>query len=74
MTLLENPRRGVDGAVPRTEPYSSITVVSTLERAFNLDTCIAGLSLSKNDELHIECRKVQQRHFLIGLFREEKTD
>ena len=30
-------------------------VVPILERAFNLDTCIIGSSLSKNGELHMEC-------------------
>ena len=50
---------------------SSRTVVLTLEKAINLDTCIIDLGLSKNGELHIERRKVQFRHFFNELLRAE---
>ena len=52
-------------------PYSSKAVVFTLERAFNLETCTIALSLSKNGELHVECKKEQFRHFLKELLREK---
>ena len=50
-----------------TGPYSPITVVLTLESAFNLDLC----NLSKDGELRTECRKVQFRKFLIEVLRPE---
>ena len=37
----------------------------------SLDTCIFGLSLSGDAELRTDCRKMQFRHFLIELFRQE---
>ena len=46
----------IDNAV---ETYSSVKVVTTLERAFNLDTCITCLFLRDDIERFIECRKVQ---------------
>ena len=42
-----------------TEPYSSITVVSSLQEALNLDTHRNCLFLSKDGELRTECRKVE---------------
>ena len=36
---------------PLTELHSSIIVVTNLDQAFNLDTCIIGLSLSGDGEL-----------------------
>ena len=51
--------------IPSTEPYSSITEVPILERAFDLDTDTIWFFLSKDNELRTECRKVQFRHFLI---------
>ena len=49
----------------------SITVVPTLERAFDLDTFSIWLFLSEDHELLTECWKVQFRHFLMELFRQE---
>ena len=54
-----------------TETYSSTTVVTTLERAFNLHTCIVCLFLSRDGERRPECRKVQCHRFPMGLFRQE---
>ena len=51
-----------------TEPRSLKTVVTTLERAFNLDSCVICLILGGDIELRTECselrtdcRKVQFR-------------
>ena len=57
----------LDATTPSTELHISITVVTTLERAFNLDT----MFLSKDGERRTESRKVQSRHFLIELFQQE---
>ena len=54
-----------------TETHSSTTVVTTLERAFNLDTCTICLFLSRDGERRPECRKVQCHHFSMGLVRQE---
>ena len=45
-----------------------------LKRAFNIETCIVDLSLSKNGEFHIECRKEQLRDFINEIRREEVDD
>ena len=55
-----------DVRIREKEGSSSMTIVTTLERA-----CRKCLFLSMNTELHIDCRTVQLRHFLIELFREE---
>ena len=51
-----------------TEPRGSKTVVTTLERAINLDSCVICLILggdielrTERSELRTECRKVQFR-------------
>ena len=59
----------ISSTIVGAEPYVSKTVVFTLERAFNLETCVIDSRLSKNGELHIECKKVPFLQFLIGLFR-----
>ena len=58
---------------PSTEHRSSTLVVTTLERAFNLDSCVICLFLSKDSELRTgcselctECRKVQISQSAIG--------
>ena len=43
------------------------TVVLSLERAFDLDTCRNCLSPSKDGDLSIDCRKVYFRPLLIDL-------
>ena len=50
-----------------TNPKRSITVVTTLERAFNLDTMFLG----KDGERRTETKKLQGRHFLVELFLQE---
>ena len=54
-----------------TETYSSVTVITTFERAVNLDTCIICQLLSRDSGRRPECRKVQCHPFLEGLFRQE---
>ena len=52
------------------EPYRSLTVVPTPERAFDLDTFTICF-MSKDRERSIEHRKEQCDHFLIEQLREE---
>ena len=54
-----------------TESFSSITVVPTYESAFNFDTDIICLFLSKDGAHNAECRKVQQSWLHIELFWQE---
>ena len=58
--------------IPSTGPYSKIKVVSTLERAFNLDTNMNSMFLGqgRRDGRKGLCRKVQRHHFLVELFRQ----
>ena len=42
-----------------------------MEHVRGLDFCRKSLFLSKNRELHIECKEVQFRHFLIVFIGEE---
>ena len=58
---------------PSTELHSSIIVVTTIERAFNLDTCKVCSFLGGDIERRTECREVQIRHFLIELSGKRKT-
>ena len=44
----------LSATAPSTETYSSVTVVTTLERALHVDTCIICLSLSRDCELCTE--------------------
>ena len=39
-----------------------------------METCIVDLSLNKNGEFHIECRKEQLRDFTNEIHREEVED
>ena len=52
---------------PSTEHHSSITVLTTLERPFNLDSCIICLILGGDIERRSECSKVQVHHFFTEL-------
>ena len=66
-------KRGKPSAMQlRTEAHSSIMVVPNFERAFDLDSYTIWFFLSKNHELRTECGKVQFRHFLIELCRQEE--
>ena len=48
-----------------------MTMVTTIESAFNLDTCAICLFVSKDGERRSVCRKVQFRHFPTELFRRD---
>ena len=48
----------IAATTPLTELHSSIIVMTTLERAFNLDICTICLGLSKDGERRTECRRV----------------
>ena len=54
-----------------TDTSSSITVVSTLEGALNLDTCKICLFLCWKIKCRTKCRRMQIRHFLIELYRQD---
>ena len=70
------PATTLPATIPSTVPHGSITVVPTLERAFNLDIKINSLFLSKDGELLTECRKcnsdtVSSRSFGRGRHRNQ---
>ena len=70
LSFLWDQRRRLDKsavALVPVGPNSSITIVFTLERAFNLDNCMICWILSGDIECRTEWRKVQIRHFLIDL-------
>ena len=54
-----------------TDTSSTITMVSTLDGALNLDTCIICLFLCWNIKRRTKCRRMQIRHFPTELYRQE---
>ena len=60
----------IAATTPSTELHSSTIEVTTLDRAFNLDSCIICLILGGDIDRRTECRRMQIRHFLIELYRQ----
>ena len=60
----------IAATTPSTELHSSTIEVTTLDRAFNLDSCIICLILGGDIDRRTECRRMQIRHFIIELFRQ----
>ena len=61
----------IAATTPFTELHSSTIEVTTLDRAFNLDSCIICLILGGDIDRRTECRRMQIRHLLIELCRQE---
>ena len=61
----------IAATTPSTELHSSTIEVTTLDRAFNLDTCIICLFLCWNIKRRTKCRRMQIRRFLTELYRQE---
>ena len=65
-------RSGIECRRCNFRTFSSTSFGKRKTRAFNLDTLIICLILSKDSELRVERGKVQCPHFHVELFRKEE--